>query len=83
MFSRFSEAKITPRGSDIPNITNKLIVMWVRNLLPAQIWKWLFVPIWVLLSPIVITAIILAHISIWLGLGSTDDPLGYTIVVKK
>ncbi len=83
MFSKFSEAKITNRGTDIANITNKLIVLWFRNLLPQQTWRWIFVPVWVALSPILITVVALAHLSLVLNFGSDEDPLGYTIIVKK
>ena len=83
MFSKFSEAKITHRGTDISNIGNKVIVIWFRNLLPAQAWKYLFIPVWVALSPILAIVVILAHISLLFDLGSNDDPLGYTIIVKK
>lgn len=83
MFSKFSEAKIKNRGTDIANIGNKVIVLWFRNLLPSQIWKWIFVPVWIALSPILIAVVLLAHVSLWLDLGSDEDPLGYTIIVKK
>jgi ubiquinone/menaquinone biosynthesis C-methylase UbiE len=83
MFKNFSEVKIKNRGSDISNIANKLIVIWFRNLLPKQIWKWIFVPVWILLLPIPAFVVLIAHISIWLNFGSSDDPLGYTIIVKK
>lgn len=83
MFSKFSETKITNRGTDIANIANKVIVLWFRNLLPSQIWKWIFVPVWVVLSPILITVVLLAHLSLLLNFGSDEDPLGYTIIVKK
>jgi hypothetical protein len=83
MFGKFSEAKITNRGTDIPNIANKVIVLWFRNLLPSKIWKWLFVPVWVAFSPILIAMVILAHLSLIFNWGSNEDPLGYTIIVKK
>ncbi len=83
MFSKFSEAKITHRGTDISNIGNKVIVLWFRNLLPAQAWKYLFIPVWLALSPILAIVVILAHISLLFDLGSNDDPLGYTIIIKK
>jgi ubiquinone/menaquinone biosynthesis C-methylase UbiE len=83
MFSNFSEAKIQNRGTDIANITNKLIVMWFRNLFPVEIWKWFFVPIWIILSPILLLAVLIAHFSLWLKLGTPDDPLGYTVILKK
>ncbi|MDB5283778.1 MAG: Methyltransferase type 11 [Bacteroidota bacterium] len=83
MFSQFSEAKIQNRGTDIPNIANKIIVIWFRNLLPAQIWKWIFVPVWIVFSPILMFTVILAHLALWFNLGSDEDPLGYTIIVRK
>ncbi|MFN8287768.1 MAG: class I SAM-dependent methyltransferase [Chitinophagales bacterium] len=83
MFAGFSKATIKPRGSDISNIANKVIVLWVRNLLPSAIWKWLFVPLWIASGPIAALVVLLAHVSLWFNLGSTDDPLGYTIILKK
>ncbi len=83
MFSKFSEVKIQNRGTDLATIGNKVIVLWFRNLLPAKLWKWLLVPVWVALSPILITVVLVAHISLLLNLGSEEDPLGYTIWVKK
>ncbi|HLP53286.1 MAG TPA: class I SAM-dependent methyltransferase [Chitinophagales bacterium] len=83
MFSKFSEAKITNRGTDIPNIANKLIVMWFRNMIPNAAWRLLFVPIWVALLPILGVVVALAHIALWFNLGTDEDPLGYTIIVKK
>ena len=83
MFSKFSEAKIKNRGTDIVNIANKVIVLWFRNLLPSQIWKWIFVPVWIALSPILIAVVFIAHISLFLNLGSDEDPLGFTIIVRK
>lgn len=83
MFSKFSEAKITNRGTDIPNIANKVIVMWFRNMIPNAAWRLLFVPIWVALLPILGVVVALAHIALWFNLGTDEDPLGYTIIVKK
>jgi hypothetical protein len=83
MFAAFSEVKIKNRGTDIPNIGNKVIVLWFRNLIPAQAWKWIFVPVWVALSPILALTVLIAHLALIFNLGSDDDPLGYTILVKK
>jgi len=83
MFSKFSSTEIKNRGTDIVTIASKVIVLWFRNLLPSQIWKWIFVPVWIALSPILVMVVIIAHISLLLNLGSDDDPLGYTIIVKK
>jgi ubiquinone/menaquinone biosynthesis C-methylase UbiE len=83
MFSKFSEVKIKNRGTDIANIANKVIVLWFRNLLPSQGWKWIFVPVWIVFSPVLILVVIIAHFSLLLNLGSDEDPLGYTVLVKK
>ena len=83
MFSKFSEAKITNRGTDVTVIANKVIVMFIRNLMPVVAWKWILVPIWLLLTPILALVVLMGHCSLWFGLGTDEDPLGYTIVVKK
>ena len=83
MFSNFSEVTIIPRGTDITSIANKLTVLWFRNVLPSTPWKWLLVPVWLLFSFIPVWAICVAHVALLLNLGSDDDPLGYTIIVKK
>ena len=83
MFGRFSEVKIKNRGTDLANIANKLIVLWFRNLLPSQAWKWIFVPVWIALLPVLGLAVLIAHLSLLFNWGSDDDPLGYTIIVKK
>ena len=33
--------------------------------------------------PFLLVALGLGHAGIFIGLGSTDDPLGYTIILKK
>lgn len=83
MFSKFSSAEIRPRGTDIAAIASKIIVLFFRNLLPAEAWKWIFVPIWIALSPILAITVVIAHIALILNLGAEEDPLGYTIIIKK
>jgi ubiquinone/menaquinone biosynthesis C-methylase UbiE len=83
MFAEFSSVQIKPRGSDIPVIANKLIVLWMRNLLPKNPWRLIFFPLWLLFIPIPAFAVLTAHFSLLLDWGSNDDPLGYTIVIKK
>lgn len=83
MFQQFENVVIKNRGTDLAVIANKLIVLWFRNMLPAQKWKLIFFPIWILLSPVLLVFIAIAHLSLWLGFGSTDDPLGYTILISK
>jgi SAM-dependent methyltransferase len=83
MFAKFSEAKISNRGTDVTAIANKVIVMFFRNLLPVQAWKWLFVPVWICLTPILALVTVMGHLSLFFNLGTDEDPLGYTIVVRK
>jgi ubiquinone/menaquinone biosynthesis C-methylase UbiE len=83
IFSKFSEVEINPRGNDIAVIANKLLVLWVRNVSPRWGMSLMLLPIWLLLSPLVLGVIIWAHIAIYFRLGSSDDPLGYTIIAKK
>lgn len=84
MFSSFGGVQIIERGNDIAVIANKLIVLSVRLANPRRsrnlFWT---VPLLVLLAPCTIVALICAHLSLFLGTGSKDDPLGYGIVARK
>ncbi len=83
IFSKFSEVEIKHRGTDIAVIANKVIVLFFRNLVPAEKWKLIFLPIWIVLLPICGLITFIAHIAIIFDLGSQEDPLGYTIYIKK
>ncbi len=83
MFGIFDKAEIEPRGSDITVIAAKIVLLWFRNLIPSRPWKWVFVPIWATFLPLIIIVVLLGHLSLWLKLGSVNDPLGYTIIVKR
>lgn len=83
MFAAFREVEIKPRGADISVIASKLVVLWARNLVPKRYWQCILIPFWVLLSPVPMIAVFLAHISLLFGWGATEDPLGYTILVHK
>jgi ubiquinone/menaquinone biosynthesis C-methylase UbiE len=83
IFKKFSSVEIKPRGTDIAVIGSKMIVIFFRNLLPNKTWKWFLVPLWIIMSPILLAAVIISHISLILKIGSEDDPLGYTILVTK
>jgi ubiquinone/menaquinone biosynthesis C-methylase UbiE len=82
-FDAFSEVEIKPRGADIAVIASKVVVLWARNVLPKRPWKWILVPFWVFLLPVPMIAVFFAHVSLLLGWGATEDPLGYTILVHK
>lgn len=83
IFNKFIEVDVTPRGTDIAAITSKIIVLFFRNLLPQKMLAWLLTPIWILLSPILIVAVIIGHFALWFKLGTDEDPLGYTVIIKK
>jgi len=83
MFSQFSKVEIKPRGSDISNIANKLIVIWFAGLIPGKAWRLIFVPIWIVLLPLLGLIVLLTHLALALDMGSKNDPLGYTIKIQK
>lgn len=83
MFCKFSEVTVQPRGSDISVISSKLIVLFFRNFFPVEKWKYIFLPFFIVALPFLLIAIAMAHLAILFGLGSTEDPLGYTILIKK
>jgi ubiquinone/menaquinone biosynthesis C-methylase UbiE len=83
IFRDFSEVSIRNRGTDITSISSKLIVLYFRNLLPTITWKFIFLPIWLLLSPLILIFAIIGQLSLFWNIGSELDPLGYTIIMKK
>jgi len=83
MFAGFSRAVITPRGTDISVIGSKIAIVWFRNVLPAQRRKLLWSPLWLLASPLLFIVIVIAQLATRFGVGSSDDPLGYSIVAVK
>jgi SAM-dependent methyltransferase len=83
MFSRFKEVTITARGTDISVIGSKVVVLWFRNIFPVDRRKRAFIPFWILTSPVMGLVLAVAHACTMKKTGSTDDPLGYTIVVIK
>ena len=90
LFRPFAERTITPRGTDLSCIASKVVVAYIRNLLrikPARAQDWIIAPfrilVAVLASPVLLGSLLLGHGGILFGLGSTDDPLGYTVVVRK
>ena len=83
MFSKFSDIKIKNRGTDFSVIGSKIIVAFFRGFFPDRWWKYIFLPFYLIGLPILIVAIIIAHLSLVFNIGSADDPLGYSIVLKK
>ncbi len=83
IFEKFKTVTITNRGTDVAVIGNKLIVLFFRNLFPANKLLLLFIPIWICLLPFLALMVLIAQISLLLNLGSEHDPLGYTITLEK
>jgi ubiquinone/menaquinone biosynthesis C-methylase UbiE len=81
LFSSFSEVSITPRGTDITAISSKLIVLFFRNIFSQR--NPIYVLLALLFSPILIPVILLGHLSLIFKFGSDEDPIGYTVIVKK
>ncbi|MFO0320839.1 MAG: methyltransferase domain-containing protein [Bacteroidota bacterium] len=83
IFLKFSKVEITPRGTDVTSISAKIVVLFFRNIFPQEKWTYIFSPIWILFSPLLIISILFGHISLITGFGSDLDPLGYAIKLKK
>jgi SAM-dependent methyltransferase len=83
IFSRFAEVTIKPRGTDIAVIGSKMIVLFVAGFFPAKIWKYIFLPFYIVGLPLLLIAVIMAHFAILFGVGNNEDPLGYTVIIKK
>ncbi len=80
----FSQVEIVPRGNDVAAIANKLIVIAASLLRPRHALNCLLTwPAAIAISPMALTFVILAHLTIALDLGSQDDPLGYGVLARK
>lgn len=85
MLSDFESYEVLERGNDLAVIANKLIVLNVRLLTaPRRInLFWALPVVLLLLGPLTALALLLAHLSMAVGLGSKDDPLGYGCIGRK
>lgn len=82
LFAAFSSIHIQPRGSDLTVICAKIVVVFARSLTHplAHPFAFLCAGICVPLLPFVL---LFEHLSLLCHLGSNDDPLGYTVHLKK
>jgi ubiquinone/menaquinone biosynthesis C-methylase UbiE len=89
LFTQFKSAEINNRGTDINTIVSKMIVLFFGNI---SSWDYtlkdiLLIPFKIIsliaFIPILLIAVIFSHISLLLELGSDNDPLGYTITLRK
>ena len=83
LFDLFKNISIKERGTDIVSIANKVIVIFCRCFYSNKKIQWLSLAPFFLASPILIFAILIGHLSLMFGIGSPDDPLGYTIKLVK
>ena len=82
MFRSFKDVHIEERGNDIAVIANKLIVLALRMLRPSR-YSVLQAPLLLLLLPLCLVFLLIAHIALVLDLGSKDDCLGYSVSAIK
>ena len=84
LFSDFTHFELEERGDDLAVIANKLVVVAARLARPRPYVALLCrLPILVLLSPLVLIALVVAHLSLLWGWGSRMDPLGYGVRAVK
>lgn len=90
LFKSFSGQTIHPRGTDLSSIASKIVVCYLRNVIklrPSNLRDGLLFPARlvgaVVTIPILLLAVLLGHCGILFSLGSTDDPLGYTVIIQK
>jgi len=80
----FERLDIQERGNDIAVITNKLIVLTIRLLRPGRVaalaWT---LPLAVLVVPLTTAMLAASHVSMALGLGAREDPLGYFVSAQR
>jgi SAM-dependent methyltransferase len=87
LFQDFSRAEIAARGTDLTAIASKVLVACLRAAPPQggrPFERW-FKDIAgaLVLAPVALPALVLGHASLKAGLGSSDDPLGYSIFLTK
>jgi SAM-dependent methyltransferase len=81
----FDDIDIHERGNDIGAIANKLTVLTIRLLRPSRpLWPMIWrLPLSLLCGVLAMGFIVAAHVSVSLGMGSREDPLGYFIRANK
>jgi SAM-dependent methyltransferase len=76
----FKNVEIHARGNDVGAIASKMMVIVIRLLRPTR-WRdvWWCWPILLVMLPISLIFVLVAHFSDLLGMGSQEDPLGYFV----
>lgn len=76
----FGSVEIRERGNDIGAIANKLTVLTIRLLRHPRalqiLWRY---PLGLLCGVLAVCFIVAAHLSVAMGMGSKQDPLGYFV----
>ncbi len=84
LFKGFNDVEVEERGDDLAVIANKLVAVAARLAKPrpfaALLWR---LPILAGLTPLVLLALFVAHLSMLCGWGSRMDPLGYAVRATK
>ncbi len=84
LFLNFKDVELEERGDDLSVIANKFIAVAARLIKPrpfvALLWR---LPILAALTPVVLVALFVAHLSMLYGWGSRMDPLGYAVQAIK
>jgi SAM-dependent methyltransferase len=84
LFKDFRDVEVEERGDDLAVIANKLIAVAMRLAKSrpsvALLWR---APLLLLLAPVVLFALLVAHLSMAFGWGSRMDPLGYGVKAVK
>jgi SAM-dependent methyltransferase len=93
LFKQFKKIEINHRGTELTVITSKTIVFFtglIMNLLKFQnsilksiLYTLFKIPFVFLVFPFFIIAVIMGNISLLFKIGSSDDCLGYTIILEK
>lgn len=80
----FDIVSLLPRGNDFAAIANKMLVAWLRLLRPGKpILLFATLPAAIMAAPFIAASLLIAHASMFLRLGSEEDPLGYGIEAIK
>jgi SAM-dependent methyltransferase len=90
LFKGFRKVSIIPRGTDVSVIISKIIVVYfgfISNIFKPNFISILLIPIKIIVSlltiPVITFCILIGHLALIFNIGSDEDPLGYTIILKK
>lgn len=90
LFRPFNQCAITPRGTDLSSIASKIVVCYIRNLIklkPTTLKDLFEIPIRLVAAliglPVLMMSLVFGHCGILFSFGSVDDPLGYTVLLRK